>query len=90
MLYEIYPSERLLALFNVFEEARGEINYVLVGGLFPEEFTSSYTFHKATAAFTIEAVTTRPRYLRFSEKGPTSRREPEKAEGIEITLSQVF
>jgi hypothetical protein len=88
MLYEIYPTESLAALLKTFKEVGGVIDYVLVGDISPGDFADTYAFHKAAAGFTIEAVSSR--YPQSLEKGPASRREPEKAEGIQITPEEFF
>ena len=88
MPYEIHPSEPLATLFRTFKEVGGMIDYVLIGGITPEEFADPYAFHKIAAGFTIEAAILR--YPRSQERGPASFREPDKAEGKQITPAEFF
>lgn len=88
MLYEIRPTEPLLTLLKTFYKVGGQVHYVLIGGNTPEEFVDPYTLHKAAAVFTIEALATR--YPQSPEKGPDSRREPEKIRGTRITPAEFF
>lgn len=88
LLYEVQPMGQLANLLATFKEVGGIIDYVLIGGLLPEDVADVYTFHHMAASFTIEAVTTR--YPRSREKGPASRREPEKAQGTLIPPTEFF
>jgi hypothetical protein len=90
MLYEIPPSEELQRLFTTLKEARGEIDYVLIGGISPDDFTDSYTLHKEAATFSLEMLTHRSYNLRFTEKGPQSRKEAAKAKGTRILPAEFF
>jgi hypothetical protein len=86
--YEIQPMGLLSSLLSDFREAGGVIDYVLIGGMFPAEFADVYAFHRQAAGFTLEAATAR--YPRSSIVGPTSWREPEKAEGKQIMPADFF
>ncbi len=87
MLYEIQSEEPLTILLKTFREVGGVIDYVLIGGIFPERDLSSSACHTECAIFTIETACAR---YRSQDKGPESRRESGKIQGEHVDPADFF